>query len=51
MSKEEMKRAVIAGATSAISYMEKNKNASGEEAMKHVTREMGGILRNIEDRD
>jgi short-subunit dehydrogenase len=49
MPKEEMKRAVIAGATSAIGYIERNRNASEDEVMRHVTREMGKILRNIDE--
>ncbi|HLA23352.1 MAG TPA: hypothetical protein VJZ93_02345 [Candidatus Nanoarchaeia archaeon] len=51
MVKEEIKRAVIAGAASALNYIRKNKNASHEDALKHVAKEMGEILRNIEDRD
>lgn len=51
MSKEEMKRAVIAGATSAINFIERNKNASGEEVMRYVAKDMGKTLRKLEEED
>ncbi|MEK6898114.1 MAG: hypothetical protein AABX28_02025 [Nanoarchaeota archaeon] len=50
MVKNEMaKRAIIAGASCALTYKEKHPNASEEEVMSHVTEGMREIIRNIEE--
>lgn len=51
MSNEEMKIAVLAGAAFAINYIEKNRGASGEEAMRNVSKDMKEIIRKIQEDD
>ncbi len=51
MSKEEMKRAVIAGATSALNYIERNKNATHEEVLKNVAKDMEKTIQKIGEWD
>lgn len=51
MSKEEMKRALIAGATSALMYLRTHKNATEEEVMRHVTKEMEETMRRLKEWD
>ena len=48
MEEEVMKRAVIAGAASALKYKENHPNASESETMSHVTKELGRIISDIE---
>ena len=50
MKKDEMmKRALIAGAGAALKYKEKNQSAGESEVMSHVTKEMGKLIKEIEE--
>ncbi|MCX6749757.1 MAG: hypothetical protein NTW17_03390 [Candidatus Pacearchaeota archaeon] len=49
VEKEIIKRALIAGAASALNYKEKNPHASESEVMSHVTKEMRKIIEEIEE--
>jgi hypothetical protein len=49
MAKEDaqIRLAAIAGATSALNYMEKNRHATRNEAIRHVADSMEEILESI----
>ncbi len=51
MAKEDQKIrvAIIAGATQAIKYLEQNKRATHDEALRHVANNTQEILRNIDE--
>ena len=51
MEKEIVKRAVIAGAASALKYKERNPKANESETMSYVIKEMKKILREIEENE
>ena len=44
-----MKRAVIAGASHALTYKKKNYKATDQEVIKHITENSEEILSNIEE--
>ena len=46
--KNRMKMAIISGASNAIRYKEKNPGATEEEVIKHVTKEVEKILKEID---
>lgn len=46
---EKVKMAVIAGAAYAVKYKEQNPNATESEVLKHVTKEIGNIINQLEE--
>ena len=51
VEKSKLKIAIIAGASSAMSYKEKNPSASESEVINHVTKNIKEILEKIEKED
>ena len=49
--KKRMKMAIIAGASHAIKFKEKNPEANEETILQHITKEAGKILSNIDEED
>lgn len=49
--KKRMKMAIIAGASHALKFKEKNSEASEETILQHITKEAGKILENIDNGD
>lgn len=49
--KDEMKMAVVAGASYAIEYKERNPRATESEIMNHVNQQMAKIIEDIENND
>lgn len=49
--KDVVKRAIIAGASSALNYKERNPRATESEIMSHVTKEMKKLIEDIEEDD
>lgn len=47
--KDKVKMAVIAGASYAFRYQERNPNATESEVMDHVSKNMGKIINDIEE--
>ncbi len=45
---KRLKMAIISGASHALKYKRENPNATEEEALQHVNREMGEILNKID---
>ncbi len=48
MGEEKLMRAVIAGASEAVKYKDKNPKATNEEILKHVTLNAREIAKNID---
>jgi len=48
VDKNELKRAVIAGASEALNYRERKPSASDEEILKHITKNAEKIEENID---
>lgn len=48
MEEEKLIRAVIAGASEAVKYKDKHRNATNEEILKHVTLNAKKIAKNID---
>lgn len=46
---EKLKMAVIAGASYALKYQERNPRASESEIMNHVSENLGKIINDIEE--
>ena len=46
--KDDLKRVVIAGASAALKYKEKNSGATDEEVIKHITKHAKEIVENID---
>ena len=44
---KKIKVGIIAGASAAAKYLKENKNATVEETIKHVNKEIDGIVYNI----
>ena len=52
MSEEDkIKRAIIAGASYAFKYQERNPNATESEIMDHVSKNIGKIVNDIEENE
>ena len=50
MKKEDMlKRAFIAGAGANLKYKEKNQSANESEIISHITKDMGRLIKEIEE--
>jgi len=47
--KDKVKRAIIAGASYALKYQEKNPGASETKVMNYVSENMGKIISDIEE--
>ena len=47
--KDKVKMAIIAGASYALKYQERNPGASESQIMDHVSKNMGRIIQDIED--
>jgi hypothetical protein len=47
--KDKIKMAVIAGASYALKYQERNPGASDSQVMNHVSENLGRILSDIEE--
>jgi len=48
--KTKLKMAIIAGAAHAISYKERNSKASEQEVLRHISREINGILQELDEK-
>ena len=46
---KKLKIAIIAGASAAAKYLKNDKNATSEEVIRHVNKEIDNILSNIDD--
>ena len=49
--KKKMKMAIIAGASHAMNYKQKNPGATEEQVLQHITKEANFILENIDGDD
>ena len=47
--RENIKMAVISGASHALKFRDRYPKSTNEEAIRHVTEKMGDILRKIEE--
>lgn len=50
-SKKRMKMAIIAGASHAVRFKEKNPGASEEQVIQHITKEAENILSKIDEEE
>jgi hypothetical protein len=48
-TKKRIKVAIVAGASHALKFKEKNPNATEDQILQHITKESENILKNIDD--